>query len=95
MTFNVCNLGSKYLYFNRAYVVSSSFGWTHLYGPIVSKILIIYYDLIQNFMCLYMIAIQNLQFSILATLYNDGETPGFNGVGTWISAPDCSRPLVY
>ena len=32
MTFNVCNLGSKYPYFNRAYVVSGGFGWTHLYG---------------------------------------------------------------
>ena len=31
MTFNVCNLDSNYPYFNRAYVVSSSFGCTHLY----------------------------------------------------------------
>ena len=31
MTFKVCNLGSKYPYFNRAYVVSGDFGWTHLY----------------------------------------------------------------
>ena len=31
MTFNVCNLGSKNPYLNRAYVVSGSFGWTHLY----------------------------------------------------------------
>ena len=31
MTFNVFNLGSKYPYFNRAYVVSSGFGCTHLY----------------------------------------------------------------
>ena len=32
MTFNICNLGSNYPYFNRAYVVSSGFGCTHLYG---------------------------------------------------------------
>ena len=31
MTFNICNLGSKYPYFNMAYVVSSGFGCTHLY----------------------------------------------------------------
>ena len=31
MTFNICNLSSKYPYFNRAYVVSSGFGCTHLY----------------------------------------------------------------
>ena len=31
MTFNMCNLGSKYPYFNRAYVVSGGFGWTYLY----------------------------------------------------------------
>ena len=31
MTFNVCNLGSKYPYFNRDYIVSSGFGCTHLY----------------------------------------------------------------
>ena len=31
MTFNVCNLGSKYPYFNRAYVVSSGFGCRYLY----------------------------------------------------------------
>ena len=30
-TFNVCNLGSKYPYFNRAYVVSSGFWCLHLY----------------------------------------------------------------
>ena len=30
-TFNICNLGSKYPYFNRAYVVSGGFEWTHLY----------------------------------------------------------------
>ena len=32
ITFEICNLGSKYPYFNRAYVVSSGFGCTHLYG---------------------------------------------------------------
>ena len=31
MTFNVCNLGSKYPYFNKDYIVSSGFGCTHLY----------------------------------------------------------------
>ena len=31
MTFDKYNLGSKYPYFNRAYVVSSGFGCTHLY----------------------------------------------------------------
>ena len=31
MTFKVCNLGSKYPHFNRAYVVSGGVGWTHLY----------------------------------------------------------------
>ena len=31
MTFNICNLGSKYPYFNRAYVVSSGLGCPHLY----------------------------------------------------------------
>ena len=30
-TFNMFNLGSKYPYFNRAYVVSGGFSWTHLY----------------------------------------------------------------
>ena len=28
----MCNLGSKYPYFNRAYEVSGGFGWTHLYS---------------------------------------------------------------
>ena len=31
MTLIVCNLGSKYPYFNRAYVVSSGFGCPYLY----------------------------------------------------------------
>ena len=31
MTFNVHNCGSKYPYFNRAYVVSSGFGCLYLY----------------------------------------------------------------
>ena len=30
MTFNVSNLGSKYPYFNMAYVVSGGFGCLHL-----------------------------------------------------------------
>ena len=32
MSFKVCNLGSKYPYFNRAYLVSGGFEWTHLYS---------------------------------------------------------------
>ena len=32
MIFNICNLSSKYPYFNRAYVVSSGFGCMHLYA---------------------------------------------------------------
>ena len=31
MTFNLCNCGSKYPYFNRAYVVSGGFGCPYLY----------------------------------------------------------------
>ena len=31
MTFNMCNLGSKYPYFRRTYVLSGGLGWTHLY----------------------------------------------------------------
>ena len=42
MTFNVCNLGSKYPYFNRAYVVSGGFGWTHLYCGRVTLFILIH-----------------------------------------------------
>ena len=36
MTFRVCNFGSKYPYFNRAYLVSSDFGCMHLYSDSIS-----------------------------------------------------------
>ena len=39
MTFNICNLGSKYPYFNRDYIVSSSFGCMHLYLQSIGMLL--------------------------------------------------------
>ena len=43
MSFKVCNLGSKYPYFNRAYLVSSGFGCPHLYKPSLG--ILIYYPM--------------------------------------------------
>ena len=38
MTSNVCNLGSKYPFFNRAYLVSSCFWCPYLYGSLVKNL---------------------------------------------------------
>ena len=37
MTFSICNLGSRYPYFNRAYVVSGGFGCPYLYTMLSRK----------------------------------------------------------
>ena len=47
MTFNLCNLGSKYPYFNMAYVVSNGFGCPYLhllssFNPTFDRLITLY-----------------------------------------------------
>ena len=70
MTFNLCNCGSKYPYFNRAYIVSGGFGCPYLYILIVSTSLYL-----TTF--LYIVPIARLSFKIYEILLRCANMPLF------------------